>query len=179
MAKIWRKAIEQELKDLYSIIEENSIFTEKEICETCPTLCARKQKWHWLLPEEAEELKGKMRVENKFGAFFFSGGKCPMLKNTHCSIYEDRPLECRLSPLSLYHTGGKLFWIIDIKCPYFERYKNEKKFWKKADVFISKIEPFFTSKIVKDLINISKAIQKFDSLIENKDFIKIREYEKK
>lgn len=116
------------LKNLYSIIEKNSIFTEKELCGTCPRLCVREQKWHWLLPEEAEKLKDKMQIENKFGAFFFPGGRCPLLKNTDCSIYEERPLECRLSPLSLYYVDGKLFWIIDIECPYFKNIKRIKYF---------------------------------------------------
>ena len=164
------------LEKLYSIIQENLIFTEKEICETCPILCSREQKWHWLLPEEAGKLKTRMKIENKFGAFFFEGGRCPLLKNRNCSIYKDRPLECRLSPLSLYYINGKLFWIIDIGCPYFKKYKDNKAFWNKVNDFISKIEPYFAEKIVKNLIEISNAIQKFDPLIENKDFIKIREF---
>ena len=179
MPKIWRKAIENELDDLYSIIEKNSIFIEKKLCKTCPKLCAREQKWHWLLPEEAERLKNEMKIENKFGAFFFPGGRCSSLKNTDCSIYEERPLECRLSPLSLYFTNGKLFWIIDIGCPYFKKYKTEEKFWRETNNFISKIEPYFTKKIIKDLINISKAIQKFDPLIENKDVVEIKEFKTK
>ena len=42
----------QDLEKLYSVIQNNLIFTEKQICETCPRLCSREQKWHWLLPEE-------------------------------------------------------------------------------------------------------------------------------
>jgi Fe-S-cluster containining protein len=176
MAKIWRKAIENELENLYLVIEKNSIFTEKEICEACPRICAREQKWHWLLPEEAERLKDKMQIERKFNAFFFPGGKCPLLKNNHCSIYKERPLECRLSPLSIYYTNDKIFWIFDIKCPYFKKYKENKIFWARISNFISRIEPYFTERIIQHIINISKAIQKIDPLVENEDFIKIREF---
>jgi len=166
----------EDLRKLYTKIQKNTIFTEKEICESCPVLCSREQKWHWLLSEEAKRLKDKMRIENKSGVFFFKGGKCLLLKSKCCSIYEDRPLECMLSPLSFHYKDGKLFWIIDIGCPYFKKYRDNKLFWNKVNDFISKIEPYFAEEIIKELIEISKTINNFDPLIENKDFIIIKEF---
>lgn len=58
----------------------------------------------------------------------------------------------------------------------FQKYKENKVFRDRVSDFISQIEPYFTEMIIKNLINISKAIQKLDPLIENKDFIKIREF---
>ena len=168
--------MKSDLKKLYSVIEKNSIFKENKICENCPILCSRRQEWHWLLPEEAEKLKDKMPIKNKFDSFFFEGGKCPLLKNKNCSIYNNRPLECRLSPLAFYYNDNKLFWILDIKCPYFKRYKNNKIFWSKVNNFISEIEPYFTKKIVKNLIEISRAVRKLNPLIEKRDYIKIIEF---
>jgi len=166
----------EDLKKLYDVIQKNTIFNEKEICENCPIICSREQKWHWLLPNEVERLKNKMWIENKFGSFFFEGGKCPLLKNTNCDIYENRPLECKLSPLSLYYKNGKLSWIIDISCPYFKKYGKNKMFWKKVNKFINTIEDCFTENTIKNIIEISKAIDQFDPLIENKDFIIIKKF---
>ncbi len=168
--------VTKDLEDLYSAIKEYTPFTEKSICETCPSLCSRDQKWHWLLPDEAERLKDKMLVEEKYGAFFFEGGQCPLIEGAHCSIYDSRPLECRLSPVSLYYMDKELFWIIDTGCPYLEKYENDKEFWNKVDGFISKIELYITEKMEKEFMDISEAIRNFDPLTEDEDFIKMRAY---
>ena len=48
-----------------------------------------------------------------------SDGSCPMLdrEGKRCTIYEDRPLCCRLFPLDLFAFEGELGWAVADKCP--------------------------------------------------------------
>lgn len=165
---------DDELIELYNVIEDNTIFNEKKLCKNCPILCSRDKKWHWLLSKEAERLKEKMEIEKQYDSFFFDDGLCPLLINTKCSIYSDRPLECRLSPISLNYLMNNIFWIIDIECPYYLKYKNNSIFWEKINLFISTIESYFTKEIIDEIIKISVSIDRFDPLIENKDYKPIR-----
>lgn len=46
-------------------------------------------------------------------------GSCPMLdrQRNNCSIYEDRPLCCRLFPLDVLERNGRLTWAVSNECP--------------------------------------------------------------
>jgi Fe-S-cluster containining protein len=46
-------------------------------------------------------------------------GSCPMLdrQKKNCSIYEDRPLCCRLFPLDVLASSGGLTWAVSNECP--------------------------------------------------------------
>ncbi len=46
-----------------------------------------------------------------------SNGKCNKLKKDgKCSIYSNRPIDCRLFPIHIQKIGSKFYWIINKKC---------------------------------------------------------------
>jgi len=159
------------LKRLYEAINEQKIFDNFDECTECPVVCSRKQNIHWLLPEEAGRLKEFMKVTKIGDAYFFEGGLCPLLKDKHCSIYSDRPLECRLNPLSIYEIEGDLYWIVYLECPIMK--KRGKEFIEKLKMGIKSISPFITRSMKGEFRKISKAIKSFDPLVEGRDFIRI------
>lgn len=161
------------LENLYKAIKEQGMFEGFSECETCHVLCSRKQNIHWLLKEEAERLKEKMRISKIRDAYFFEGGLCPLLKDKRCSIYERRPLECRLNPVSIYEIDGKLYWILYTECPVVQRRKN--LLMKKLKGCLKKINPFVDEEIREEFRRISEAIKSFDPLVEGRDFIRIME----
>ncbi|MCD4818178.1 MAG: YkgJ family cysteine cluster protein [Candidatus Cloacimonetes bacterium] len=165
--------MDKELRTLYKKIDDSQIFGDFNICKNCKNLCARKMQWHWLLSIEIQLFNYNLDISKKNEAFFFEGGKCPLLKDNQCSIYSKRPLECRLSPLSLLQLNEKFYWIIDIDCLYFKSYSKSKIL-----NFINIIEPYFTKKMLDDIKNISNAININNPLIEFKDYIKLKEFYK-
>ncbi|MDD4352900.1 MAG: YkgJ family cysteine cluster protein [Candidatus Nanoarchaeia archaeon] len=161
-------------------IKENNIFKDKTLCETCGVLCSREQKFHWLMSDEAQRLKYELPIEKKGSASFFEGGLCQKLKNSSCSIYESRPLECRLAPIILYSDDSKnLFWAIDVGCNYFKKYSSDKKFFDDLNTFINSIEPYITKEMEPEFIAISEAVKEFDSFIEGKELHKIRKFKQR
>lgn len=161
-----------ELTGLYKVINELRMFEDFEECKDCPVLCARKQNIHWLLPQEAEKLRGPMNVTKINDAHFFDGGLCPLLKEKHCSIYSERPLECRLNPLSVHEIEGELYWILYLECPIVKK-RPKEEFIERLKLGITIITPFITEELKGEFRKISKAIKSFEPLIEERNFIRI------
>jgi Fe-S-cluster containining protein len=44
-----------------------------------------------------------------------------------CSMYEDRPLCCRIYPLDLMKLDNELWWVIHAECPIAQRFRREGK----------------------------------------------------
>ena len=51
--------------------------------------------------------------------------KCNFLKNNQCSIYESRPIRCRLFPLGRYFEDNEVSYIITGKCIGFDSNKKQ------------------------------------------------------
>ncbi|MCF7810439.1 YkgJ family cysteine cluster protein [bacterium] len=161
---------------LYKRIESSTIFTSKEICKNCNSLCSRDWRWHWLLPDEAKKLSAYFDIKVIDKAHFFNDGLCPNLFNTECSIYERRPLECRLSPISIYQISRKLHWIFDLNCNYLNCYRLESDFKNRILNHISSLEKYFTEMDLNDISKISNVINKIQPFKENIDFVKLKAF---
>lgn len=162
--------MEKDLEKLYNRIDEYQIFGDFSICKNCKKLCSRKIFWHWLLDCEVD-IFTKSSVLNINDAFFFRDGKCSFLIDGKCSIYDKRPLECRVSPISLHKFNNDLYWIIDIDCIYYKKYfVNNKQL---ILDFISKIEPYFTNEIIENIKRISNVIDNNFAFIENVNYKKV------
>jgi len=135
-------------------------------------------RWHWLLPDEVENMSNYLGIKKIGNAHFFNDGECPQFANLSCSIYQIRPLECRLSPISIYTIGNQLHWILDISCPYYRHYKENEEFWKKIHTFVDNIRPFITDKFMADLRNISQSINSVRPLIKDQDYYIVAPLEK-
>ena len=175
---VYSSNMRKALIELYSKIDKYSFFQVKSVCHSCPRLCKRPFIWHWLFREEAARLINHLDIQQIEGAFFFNSGLCPKLHAKTCSIYVNRPLECRLSPLSLFYTEKDIWWIIDSNCPYYLKYKGNNDFWRKIFCFIQMIEPFIDDDMENEIIRISTAIIKTASYIDGKKIATLRNKER-
>lgn len=171
------KRAEQRIEKLYKAIDESHFFDHFTECSTCPILCARKKNIHWLLTVESEQLKNLLPVSKVKNAHFFEGGLCPLLNNKRCSIYNNRPLECRLNPISIYEIDGSLYWILYKICPAVKHATDLDEFIMGCKNFINKLEPQITPGIQDEFRQISRAIKTFDPLVHEIDFIVLRRLE--
>jgi len=95
-----------------------------DICSSCLQNCC-KRFYSILLPDEEEEfnnvsfpIKTERGVIKCIGAY--NGRQCPFLdENGRCTIYENRPLDCRLWPVMIYidfKTRERIIYL-DLECP--------------------------------------------------------------
>jgi Fe-S-cluster containining protein len=118
---------------LLPIISERSSAASKGLvnCNGC-TSCCERGGLVYLHDDEVDELVrlGVPIMEVDSVAFIQRrpGGACPMLdqSNKKCSIYDRRPLCCRLFPLDLLSLARGLQWALANDCPE-ERKRFESK----------------------------------------------------
>ena len=90
-------------------------------CRFCSSCC--ESGLVYVLPEEKTKLEALGVPIVTFDGIDFiqraEGGSCPMLgkAHKHCTIYEDRPICCRLYPLDLFSRAGTLEWGLYEYCP--------------------------------------------------------------
>jgi len=98
----------------------------KDFCSKCDMRCCARAV---VLPEERENIikAAKLgffqsrRVFSKRGKYYMiKGDPCPFLKENACSIYDVRPLNCRIFPLVLTHQGKDAEWDLSPDCPGFK-----------------------------------------------------------
>ena len=119
----------KKLKTLYANLDDAGLTIAYEKCNVCPLRCRRETYVHWLLPEEyvffremgMDVLEIPTPCNETIKAYFFKGGDCKYISKTGCIIYENRPLECRLNPISIYNSD----FVIYKNCPAF--IDNSKK----------------------------------------------------
>jgi hypothetical protein len=91
-------------------------------CKGC-TACCEQGGLVYVRDEEVEPLeKIGVPIISVGGVAFIQrlpDGSCPMLDRAakQCSIYEQRPLCCRLFPLDVLTIDGKLNWALSTHCP--------------------------------------------------------------
>jgi Fe-S-cluster containining protein len=168
------KPINKRIEKLYRVIDESHFFDHFTECSTCPVICARKKNIHWLLTVETERLKNLFSILKVKNAHFFEGGLCPLLKNKCCTIYQNRPLECRLNPISIYEIGDKLYWILYKICPAVKHANNLEEFISECKIFINKLESHIIPELRNEFREISRAIKTFDPLFHERDFIVLK-----
>lgn len=101
------------------------------ICKTCTYHDC--EGYTWLLPEEADnleyskaqiiEINGNCSFINPFvdlipTNFETMKPKCPLLDNKLCSVYNQRPLVCRMYPVGLTSIDGKISFVLFSDCQY-------------------------------------------------------------
>lgn len=107
------------LKELYEIT--NGVSNKLVHCDGCTKCC--ESGLVYVLFEEISHLSSigvpLIKIEGIHYIKRKSRGECSMLDKQHskCSIYEDRPLSCRLFPLDLFSRNGKSQWGIYDYCP--------------------------------------------------------------
>jgi len=91
-------------------------------CNGC-TVCCESGGMVYVRDEEVPQLRSlKVPLVAIDGVTFIKrlpDGSCPMLdrRGNNCSIYENRPLCCRLFPLDVLGRNGRLTWAVSNECP--------------------------------------------------------------
>ena len=109
---------------LLPILAERSAVASSRLanCRGCTSCCER----GGLVYVKDDEREALSRLDvpmiNISGVTFIkrlADGTCPMLDRVgkQCSIYEDRPLCCRLFPLDILSIDRKLQWAVSNQCP--------------------------------------------------------------
>lgn len=98
-----------------------AVSSELVTCRGCTKCC--ESGLVYVREEEAESLRALgVPIVELDGVLFIESradGSCPMLDRERkcCSIYEDRPLCCRLFPIDILKLNGKMSWAVSSQCP--------------------------------------------------------------
>lgn len=167
------------LDNLYDQLSKVEIFEDMPECQQCDGKCNSDRRERWLLNDEAERLScslpGMIEIH---GATFFQEGKCVNLREDgKCRIYEFRPLECRLNPVTFVERDGRLYWALNCACKLMQTDDEVRidYFKDRASQYIDKIEQFISRDTWRELRTINRAINTFDPYVEGKDCITLRE----
>jgi|GEM_PF-3496040 len=94
-------------------------------------LCCEKRTPHFLFPEETALFLKKGYPKNKLsqtGSCNMVKGLCHFFNRPLCSIYQNRPVDCRTYPVSIDIKNGKIVYVIDRKCPAVQKEIVTKSF---------------------------------------------------
>lgn len=130
----------------------------------------------WLLPREAERMiESDLEVlqinENTFFINSFSivdekinveqfKPQCPFLNNGRCSIHGNRPLSCRMYPLSFYVENGILQLVLHLDCLHSRHRMNCRAFKERSLAILRETERSLLEEIVETYRRVF-AISKF------------------
>jgi Fe-S-cluster containining protein len=89
-------------------------------------------------------------------------GSCQFLVNGLCSIYESRPLECRIFPFDFEEVDGQLDWIIWEQCPASPAVEVESS----LDYLEREVIPKYGERYIWDYLEYSDALgpSKYDDM---------------
>lgn len=134
-----RTNISKELKKTYKLAD-NIFLGISKFCFGCNTCCGT---YGWLLTEEANFFldKGYPAVVlngdvHCFDSFISKSDgqrvlnkipKCLFYNRGKCSIYRERPLDCRLYPIKLGFEGEKVIIYLSLGCKYVSSLTEEEK----------------------------------------------------
>lgn len=157
------------------IQEIRAIFDRIKFYDACPDCKGRCCYLPWISKEECElvSLFGDAveKVDNT--NFFLNRKQCKFLDNKGlCTIYDIRPLDCKLFPLDIIEQEGSYYWCIFTTCLG----------WKEMTELLKPIIPEIESKITKELwlqfkdqIAITKEIY---APYKNKQYVILQEFTK-
>jgi Fe-S-cluster containining protein len=108
--------------------------------------CCRfdRQQTIWAPQLLGEERSSSFYRDKSFEPVLISSSKynfaCPFLNNgnNRCSIYRQRPFECRLYPFLVNKIGKRLFLAVDLHCDFIKRNFEAKKL-KRYTAYLIKI----------------------------------------
>lgn len=123
-------SLNKKLQGVYNIAE---FLSSQEECNTC-NLCEKNVGLVYLLDNEMEKLKQhNLKISSTTNGTDFlsrtSDGWCSAFDHTRnrCTVYDDRPLCCRIYPFDLMHFDREFWWVIFYECPIAKRFFAEKK----------------------------------------------------
>lgn len=132
------------LSELYAPLApvERAIQSKMVHCDGC-VHCCNTTGLIWVLPSEVEPMRavGANLGVSEHGELFYVSRQtpnCPMLdlEKRQCTIYQERPLCCRLFPLDMRFQPGRLpRWVLFHTCP-----ENRMKSLNKLKVLVGAIE---------------------------------------
>jgi Fe-S-cluster containining protein len=110
-----------ELSELKSILEDLKF---DAVCPDCRGQCCQMP---WLSQAEthlAEQFPNLIKFVGDT-PFFLDHERCAFLNGEgKCSIYDIRPLDCRLFPLDIIEEDGDYYWCIFTTCPDWRKMKE-------------------------------------------------------
>jgi len=152
--------ITSEADALYQAFDKHSPFQDASECSGCPIICSREWNVHWLLDIEVQHLS-ELQIKKRGNAYFFKDGRCAKFNNM-CSIYQKRPFECRINPLSIYEIDDELCWIVYEIC---QRIKTGGvEFIQKLEKVSRDLELYLTPDILENFRRISRVIRETEPL---------------
>ena len=172
-----------ELNDLYKVADEVS--NKLVSCNGCTKCC--ESGLAYALPEEVDNLTSigvpLIEIDEIHYIKRTPRGKCSMLDEQHsrCSIYEDRPLCCRIFPLDLFSRdleGGKKIkpsWGIYNYCPpenvkpIVLKNKRPELDLETISIMSDLIERSLPKKVLNFLFNEDKVTARIELLDNHKD----------
>jgi Fe-S-cluster containining protein len=111
--------------------QENQNSDTRDFCEGCDRRCCFMPV---VLPHERENIikatgigfLQQRRIFSKRSEYYIvKGDPCPFLKDKSCSIEAVKPLNCRIFPLALTHTGKDAEWDVSPECPSHKKISYE------------------------------------------------------
>lgn len=84
-----------------------------------------------------------------------------------CTIYQNRPFDCKLFPFDIYKINGQYIWVV-YSC-------NEKADWKWSEQILEKLERDVITKDVIDHLDAFSDLGRLDASDKSYSYIKLRE----
>jgi len=139
-------------------------------CDGCSKCCFIP----WLLREEyTPHLNnfGKSIKEIDSVAIIMDFTKCEFEKDSKCTLYQDRPLDCRVFPLDIIEEDGEYWWCIFTFCP------QHAKIREKLIPLIPKLVEIITPEIFEQYKKQIALTKKIYWPYRLKQYEKIREFQ--
>jgi len=146
----------------------------EEDCKKCDY--SRCLGYVWLLSQEAERMvdNGLEVLQINENLFFINSfpvinrkinveqfkPQCPFLDDGRCSIYDNRPLSCRMYPLSFYIENGILQLVLHLDCLYSRHRMNCRIFKENSLAILQRVEKNLLKEIAETYRQVF-AISKF------------------
>jgi hypothetical protein len=149
----------------YEVFEGTS-FPE---CDGCSLCCS----CPWLLKEESaahpEIFKATTKTIEDVD-FLWDDGVCKYVKDDRCSVYPNRPLDCRIFPLDVLEVDGVFWWAIYTTCP------QHKIIRKRLLPLAAKLEKVITSKMWEQYLEETRVIKTAYPACKSGEFELLRKF---
>jgi hypothetical protein len=158
---------------LYSTLE---LLSAQPECRTC-NLCERNVGLVYLIGEEGDRMgrAGKESAMTSEGVRYLErkqsnhGARwcgCFDVEHNQCTVYDIRPLCCRLYPIDLMRLDGVLWWIVHAQCPIAERFERERRLDVLAAVTV-RLESELSPEQLRMWVNTDRASQTIEAFVSD------------
>ena len=117
-------------------------FVTSDVCLQCKGCCRYAQADSIWVAALLQEEKEALNIEKIELVAAEGGFRCSFLnpQDNHCTIYAQRPLECRLYPFLLNRCHGGLYLAVDLKCPFAKNNLKDVQFREYCAYLVSVLE---------------------------------------